>query len=228
MSSYKDSRSRRSAFALMVRTDPVNALRVITTQDPSDQPEMMEDAILEIGNDALAVDLIGETLLGPEQAGILALWGDRPSAFAQLASPESISHGIQKLCEDGRGKDDTRDDEIAFAAAAIRGLALQIHDRADWEEVLDQEYGDFTLRELLVAAVAEQVEAIDDDGSRPLDAWVNVGLDPVEAEEIRKGLPEDLFAQLSAENLFRARRTMAERREAVGLPSSAEGDADDA
>jgi len=228
MSSYKDNKSRRNAFAVMVRNDPKNALQVLTTQDPSDQPNMMEDAILEIGDDAKAVDLIGETILAPEQAGILALWGDRASAFAQLASPEAIAEGLRRLCEDGRGKDDTHDDEIAFAAAAIRGLALQIHDRADWDEVLDQEYGDFTLRELLVAAVAEQVEEIDDDGSRPADAWINVGLDPEEAEKIRKGLPEDLFSQLSAENLFRARRTMSERREAAGLPSSAEGDADDA
>lgn len=228
MGDYKNSGSRKRAFALMVRDNPKNALQVITTADPSDQPDMMEDAIQVIGDDAKAVELIDETLLPPEQAGILALWGDRASAFAQVATPEAISHAIHRLCEAGRTKDDTRDDEIAYAAAVIRGLALQIHDRADWDEVLDQEYGDFTLRELLVAAVAEQVEEIDDDGSRPLDAWMNVGLDPVEAEEIRRGLPEDLFARLTAENLFRARQTMAERREAAGLPSSAEGDADDA
>ncbi len=227
MSNYKANASRRKEFALMVRDDPKHALQVITRANPADQPDMMEDAIQEIGNDATAISLVGETLLAPDQAGILALWGDRPSAFAQIASPEAISHSIHELCVSGRGKDDTRDDEIAFAAAVIRGLALQIHDRSDWEEVLDQEFGDFTLRELLVAAVAEQVEEIDDDGSRPIDAWLNVGLDPEEAERIRKGLPEDLFAQVSAENLFRARRTMAERREAVGLPSSSEGDPDD-
>ncbi len=195
----------------------------------------LDDLIGTFGNDAVARERIDEKLLPSLQAEILAEWGDRASALAQLASPEAIAQSLAALGRDARNSarsviSDDVDDGYAEAimAATIRGLALQIHNRKDWEEILDQPVGNHTLRDYLVAAVGAQVQEIEDDGTRPPDAWADVGLEPFEGDELLRSLPDDLLSEITAESLLSARLTMSATRVAAGLPAEPQGDADDA
>lgn len=209
--------------------------------------KVVDNVIGAIGNDAVAKEKIHEHIAMADQASMLVAWGDRPSSLSWLASPEAILLSIRTQCEDGRTDEDTRDDRVALAAAVIRGLALQLCERADYDEILDQELGDYTLRDLLIAAVAVMVPRSaerdisndDEDGAdderdhehtdgRLRDNWILVGLDPDEAEERLRTLDPDILILVTATHLFKAQRELAEKREAAGLPSSNVGSADDA
>lgn len=220
------------ALALWVRNNPVTALQTVADNAVAHRSKVLDNVIGAIGNDAVARELIDEHVPVPDQASILAEWGDRPSALSQLASPEAIARSLLETCGSAKGRKNgdgfeelDASEAVAFASATIRGLALQIHARDDWEEILDQPAGAFTVRDLLIAAVAAQVEPVEEDGTRPADVWILVGLDPDEAEERLRDLPEDLLLEVTSESLLLARLEMAKTRARVGLP---EGSADDA
>lgn len=236
-------------LALWVRSNPVTALQAIASGAIAHPARALDNVIAAIGDDAKARELVNEHVTAADQASLLSDWGDRISALAQLASPEAIVEGIRKICQDWVGKDDDAETEIAIVSAVIRGLALQISDRKDWDEVLDQEIGGHTLRDYLIACIAADVEAVPaDDGidvefnpdaaeeaeavarhaRRPADVWVNVGLDPDSAEERLLELGDEFSSGISAVMLFRVRTEMAAKRESVGLPAAAnEGDGGD-
>jgi hypothetical protein len=203
-----------------VQDDPVTALKLVgstTALSVGQTARALDNIIAAIDDDAKARVLIEEHVTLAVQAQSVAAWGDRASALAQLADPDVLASSLVSMCEGG---------DVSLVAAVIRGLALQNHDRADWDEVLAHELPDgYSLGDLLIVAVAAEVEPVTARGPetslRPPDAWVNVGLHPDEAEERLHELQEgntSLLISISQEGLFTARVTLAARREQQGLP----------
>ncbi len=231
------------AITLWVKENTAIALRSAVALGS----KVVDNVIGAIGNDELTKGQLQEHIAMADQASMLVAWGDRPSCLSWLASPEAILLSIRTQCEASRSDADTRDDRVAVAAAVIRGLALQLHERSDYDEILEQELGDYTLHDLLVVAVAvmnprsaeRDISHDDEDGAdderdhehvdgRLRDNWILVGLDPDEAEERLRTLDPDILTLVTAAHLFKAQRDLAEKREAAGLPSSNVGSADDA
>lgn len=222
-------RHKKDGTALVVRVqeDAVTALTHVASSSTAlsigQRAKALDNIIGIIGDDSKAQVMIEEHVPEAVQVEILSKWGDRPSALAQVASPTVLANSFHELLS----YDPTDGDGKSAAVAAIRSLALSNHDRADWDEVLDQLVDEYTIRDLLIAAVSIEVDPTNDDGLRPLDAWVNVGLDPDESEVRLRELDEDLLDGLTESSLLRARLNMSKTRDAVGLPSEAEGDAED-
>ncbi len=220
-----------TSLSLRVQSDPATALQLVSSSGTAlsigQRARAIDNVIAAIGDDAKAAELVEANVPSAVQAEALAAWGDRPSALAQVATPENIAVGLLALAK-GDGQNHWED--RAMAAAAIRTFAIQNHDRHDYEEILDSNVGDYTFRDLLVAAVAATTETIgaDDGDVRPADAWVNVGLDPSEAEEHLANLDSDILEELTDTALLKARLDMAAKREAIGLPKEAQGSRDDA
>jgi hypothetical protein len=220
-----------TALSRRVQSDPITALQLVSSSGTAltigQRARAIDNVIAAIGNDAKAAELVEENVPSAVQAEALAAWGDRPSALAQVATPENIVVGLLALA---KGDGESHLEDRAMAAAAIRTFAIQNHDRHDYEEILDRGVGDYTFRDLLVAAVAATTETIDtEDGEmRPRDVWVNVGLDPSEAEEHLASLDSDILEELTDTALLQARLSMAAKRDAIGLPKEAQGSRDDA
>jgi len=212
------------ALVLYVRANPDTALQCIFDNAVSNRPNALDNVIDAIGDDAVAKEKINEHLPLADQASILTAWGDMPSAISWIAAPEVIAASILMMCE-SHGQIEAA---AHVAAAIIRGLAIQLCQRADWEQVLDAEIWNYTLRDLLIVAVATEVPAPEDDEPRPRDCWLLVGLDPDDAEERLPLLDDDLLTLVTNADLFKARRRLAEKREAAGLPKDKVGDGDDA
>ncbi len=226
-----------TALARRVQEDPVSALQLIgsTSLARGQSAKALDNIIGAIGDDAKAKDLVAEHVTAEVQAEILVAWGDRVSSLAQIADPETLIQAIFRMSHEEGHLD------LAVACATVRGLAMQIHDRSDWDEVLDLELSsDFTLRDLLVIAVAAEVDPVDLDpkdagdddeddetssqGARPADAWVNVGLNPDEAEERLEELEQmspDIWREVTDTALFSARLALSKKREELGLPADA-------
>lgn len=230
-------RNKESATALIlrVREDPVTALQLLssTSLARGQEAKALDNIIGAIGDDEKAIELVAEHVTVDLQTEILTAWGDRVSALAQIVDPETLVAAILEISSDAGQVD------VAVACATIRGLAIQISDRSDWSEVLAHELqNDYTLRDLLIITVAAEVESVDEDPSddddddqvdkvssrkRPPDAWVNVGLDPDEAEERLQELGAmnvDLFNEVTDSKLFLARRSLSKKREHLGLPAA--------
>lgn len=217
-------RETSEGYALMVyvRANPETALQLIFDNGVANRPNALDNVIDAIGNDAVAKEKINEYLPLADQASILVAWGEKPSGISWIAAPEVIAAAVRAMCED------EKESGPSFAAAIVRGLAVQLHERADWDEVLEAEIGDFSLRDLLIASVAAEVPQTIDDEPRPRDAWLLVGLDPDDAEERLPLLNPDLLILVTKSDIFEAKRKLAEKRAKAGLAKEKQGDGDDA
>ncbi|MFA4846263.1 MAG: hypothetical protein WC654_06950 [Patescibacteria group bacterium] len=217
-----------SAVMLRVKDDPSTALKLIgggTSLTLAQGARALDNIIGSIGDDETAKVLVAQHVTPEAQAEFLAGWGDRVSALSVIAQADTLMFAIHSIyCGDADGEND-----LAMAAAVIHSLALRIHDRSDWAEILDHEFagGGYTFSDILIAAVAAEVEPTGEDGSLPPDAWVNVGLDPDEAQERLLDLPVDLLNEVTSIGVLKARVQLAASRVAHGLPSAVRGSAED-
>jgi hypothetical protein len=97
----------------------------------------------------------------------------------------------------------------------VKAWALNLKDRPDWEEELDYKIGSsYTLRELLVVAIFYEHGSHDIADITP-DVWVEVGLNPDEAQEFLTELIErDELPEFSELDIATARKQLRERTEA--------------
>jgi hypothetical protein len=210
----------KARLTLMVQRETVTVLQRIsgaTELTIGERARALDNVIDIVGDDRKSGELINDHVLPAARAEILAIWGDRMSGLALVDTLETLIGGLERLCEVS--------DDTAAVASAVRGLASNINGRDDYEEFLNAEVGEQSIRSLLVASVL----ADSADGDEPLsaDIWIGVGLDPEEAEALRWELPDNLLQAVTASSLFEARLEMARSRARVGLPESAEGSADD-
>ncbi|MBI4437417.1 hypothetical protein HY631_00495 [Candidatus Uhrbacteria bacterium] len=210
-----------------VHEDPVTALKLIgsTALKLAHEALALDNIIGAIGDDEEAKSLIAQHVTREVQAEILGAWGDRVSALSAIADAETLVSAIGALyASEAAGAEGN----LSVAAAVIRSLALQIHDRPDWEAVLEHEFANgYTIGDLLIVAVAAEVEPIDENGTRSPDVWARVGLDPDDAQDRLDDLPDDLLNEVTETSLFVARAALSRTREDHGLPSATRGSAQD-
>lgn len=167
-----------------------------------------DEVIGAVGKDSLAISYIDGHLTESQQVEMLAWWGDRFSALAELVSPGTLISALAAEIEE---------EGTAMAAVIIRAWANKLKDRPDWngeKGILNMHIaGGNTFREILVAAMVAEGD----------EGWDAVGLDYDEIRELVDELPEDLLA-MTAGDLAEARHTFRSRREGEGeLPEPTEG-----
>lgn len=160
-----------------------------------------------IADPAAARELLDAHLTSELQAEMIAVRGDLPSVMVLIVDPEVV---VAALELDTAGVEEDPSTTVSIALL-ILAWALNAKDREDWHELLQQEIGGATLRDLLIAAVymdvREKIEEITPD------MWVDVGLDSIDAtDRLQELLNEDSLPNFSNLDVASARKRLRELR----------------
>jgi len=213
-----------AAKAARASVDPSTALALLDqgrregSLTITNQVLVIEAVLGRIADASKARQLLENTTSTEAQVEMVSTLGDLPSVLGELVDISVIQEALEN------------EDENYLLAWAER-----YKDRPDWEEILEMDVGDHSLRDLLIAQVAIEFgtpignsfnhEDFDDVDFYPEgNRWVDVGLDPAEANErllelLRLGSLPSVDRQAMAD----AKATAARKRAAlVGSATSAD------
>ncbi|HAU66371.1 MAG: hypothetical protein UT30_C0001G0045 [Candidatus Uhrbacteria bacterium GW2011_GWF2_39_13] len=196
-----------------VRNDPGMALTALGSLhgekrlSVSVQARVLEEIVSLVSDPAQVRQLLSTHLTDEATAEMIAVMGDRPSVAAQIVDIQTVLAALEM---DVGMNDATSGLE---ASLLLRAWALNLKDRPDWEQELDLPLGSSTLRVLLVAAIFDEYGGEASDITP--DVWLEVGLNPDEAQELLTRLIEqDELPEFSELSIAAARKQLRERTKA--------------
>jgi len=205
------------AALITVRQNPGSALALLSEMRQQDemnvgaQSRVMELVVGEISNRNEARSLLLDNMTDDHVRELHAHRGDLPSVMDDVASADDLVETLLLDLNQYMSGDST------LNSFYIRGWALKLRDRDDWDELLEKEIFGFTLRDHLIIACYwdsfatgvydEQYEADVTD-----DMFVGLGVDPEEGRErLRELLDEDVVPEINLADLAAFQQSIVDR-----------------
>lgn len=191
-----------STIKSLVSHDPGTALALVADcEDRQLSIPMRAQAIDEvlglISDPEKARRVLNDHVVPSSQAELVAAHGDLYSVILQVADQEVVLAALAQ---------DAGDDHQVGAALLIRAWAQNLKDREDYDELLQMEVGEYTLYNLLLAAIRSESR------SPTPDMWEGVGLDPFEAQQdFEELLASGRLPNINEIDVELARRNLRER-----------------
>lgn len=196
------------AIVAAARENPRTALAVIGNSYSDGQTNLpvlaraTDEALGMIANPVEARKVLNQNLLPDAQAEMTAAHSDRLSVILQIADPQVVIAALETDVGFGR----VSAAEVCFLLMA---WATNLKVRPDWEDFLEMEIGNTSLRDLLIAGLFMEVEDVDDISP---DMWTGLGLDPdADRERLMFLLEEDELPNFGQLEVATAHARLRER-----------------
>lgn len=202
--------SQRSEVLAAITQNPMTALAALqhghealglNERGAADVLEVVLEQTAEHYGEEMATQLMAMHLTSDRLAELLNGRGDLPSMSADLAPLEVV---VEAVKEDMGALD-------ARALLTLRAWAMKLKDRADYPVFLQHQVPDgTTFKQILLYALALEAGSSDIPG----DLFEQVGLDPVEEQNLFEALAEeDDFPEFDEEEVAHAQASVAQRHE---------------
>jgi len=205
----------RNAVRKIIKEDPVFALEVVMRPSGTTGltlrgvAEVLDAVVGQIEDPVVAREVIDATINRNRQVEILRARGDLPSSAADVVDQTVILSTIIT---------DIHNEENFEQMFWLRAWAHKLKDREDWDEILEMEVGNTTIKGLLVIAITLEGKlganwSIEDITG---DAFDEVGIDFAEGFDLLNEMIENqTLPEVTAIELERIKRNMAEKSEAA-------------
>lgn len=198
---------------LSLRNDPLSLMESIASvHSRGDLPvpvlaRALDETLSFISDAEEAREMLNDHFSPEVQAEFTASHSDLFSCVIQIADPEVVLSALE--FDVGSMKYASTSGITITVGLLLRAWAANLKERDDWDEILEMEIANTSLRRLLVASVH-----FDADESVTDDVWVQVGLDPHQADEIfSEMLEEGTLPKYSDLDVAKAQRRLRELRQ---------------